>query len=224
MRLSTFAFVPSFKMPWNTASAALLWARKAESGYKTIDTPRAASSSVCHNLVFPNSVKLARRGVSGKALLKASYWSKSVTASAKMQSAPPSFTYALHRSITASRLSMASASVRAMTTMSVAPFFAARKRETISSAGMTCLFGRWPQRFASTWSSKCTAPAPACSISRTVRSMQSAEAPNPVSMSTRAGAVTTRDMRRTSVSTSSSVVTPKSGTPRLDSATPPPLT
>mmetsp|Transcript_528 Transcript_528/g.1644 ORF Transcript_528/g.1644 Transcript_528/m.1644 type:complete len:249 (+) Transcript_528:86-832(+) len=220
---STPLLVPSFNMPWKTASAARLWARKADSGYKTIDTPFAASSSKCHKSVLPNSVKLASNGVFGMALANFSYWSRSVTASANMQSAPPSSTYALQRATAASRPSSAKASVRAMITMSVAPFLAAASRATISSVGTTCLLGRCPQRLANTWSSMCTAPAPACSMSRTVRSMFSAEAPKPVSMSTSAGAVVTRVILLTSTSTSSSVVTPRSGTPRFERATPPPL-
>mmetsp|Transcript_9350 Transcript_9350/g.24850 ORF Transcript_9350/g.24850 Transcript_9350/m.24850 type:complete len:201 (+) Transcript_9350:426-1028(+) len=111
-----------------------------------------------------------------------------------------------------------------MMTISDRPRRAARSRATISSGETTCLPGRCPQRFASTWSSMWTAPAPACSMSRTARSMLRAEAPKPVSMSTSAGTSVTRDSLRTSTRTSSSVVTPRSGTPRLDRATPPPLT
>mmetsp|Transcript_82159 Transcript_82159/g.236077 ORF Transcript_82159/g.236077 Transcript_82159/m.236077 type:complete len:254 (+) Transcript_82159:259-1020(+) len=186
--------------------------------------PTSASSSSFHSGVWPNSVRFANSGTSGRASLNFLNWARSVTASAKMQSAPPSLTYALQRSMAESRPSMARESVRAMMTISWRPRIAACKRDTISPVGTTCLLGRCPQRLADTWSSMWMAPAPACSMSRTVRSMLKIEAPKPVSMSTKAGTVVTRVSLRTSTSTSSSPVTPKSGTPRLASATPPPLT
>ncbi len=51
----------------------------------------------------------------------------------------------------------------------------------------TSLPGRWPQRLAPTWSSMCTAPAPALISDLTVRAMLKALAPKPVSTSTSSG-------------------------------------
>ncbi len=65
---------------------------------------------------------------------------------------------------------------------------AALTRSTISSFGTTSLPGRWPQRLAPTWSSICTAAAPALIIERIVRAMLNAP-PQPVSMSTSSGSV-----------------------------------
>ncbi len=56
-------------------------------------------------------------------------------------------------------------------------------RSTISSVGTSSLPGRWPQRLAPTWSSICTAAAPALIIWRMVRAMLKAP-PQPVSIST----------------------------------------
>ena len=54
-------------------------------------------------------------------------------------------------------------SVRAITTKlgSVLASTAALMRSTISSLETISLLGRWPQRFCATWSSRCTAAAPA---------------------------------------------------------------
>ena len=68
----------------------------------------------------------------------------------------------------------------------------------------------------------CSAPAPALIKSLTVRPILKAEAPNPVSTSTRSGVSQTLVMRRTSVNTSSRVVIPRSGIPIDPAATPPP--
>ena len=74
----------------------------------------------------------------------------------------------------------------------------------------------WP-----TWSSMCTAAAPALINERTVRAMLNAP-PQPVSMSTSSGRSHASVMRRTSVSTSSIVLMPRSGMPSEFAATPPP--
>jgi hypothetical protein len=55
-----------------------------------------------------------------------------------------------------------------------------------------------------------------------VRAMLKALGPKPVSMSTISGTSHTSVMRRTSVSTSSSVLMPRSGRPSEPAATPPP--
>ena len=56
------------------------------------------------------------------------------------------------------------------------------------AAGTSSLPGRWPQRLAPTWSSMCTAAAPALIMERMVRAMLKA-LPQPVSMSTSSGRV-----------------------------------
>ena len=89
---------------------------------------------------------------------------------------------------------------------------AALMRSTISALETISLLGRWPQRFCATWSSRCTAPAPARIISFTVRPMLKAP-PQPVSMSTSNGTSVAALMRRTSSSTSFMVVMPRSGSP-----------
>ena len=66
------------------------------------------------------------------------------------------------------------------------------------------------------------AAAPALLIERTERAMLNADAPKPVSISTRSGVSQTSVMRRTSTNTSSSPVIPKSGIPSEPAATPPP--
>src|SRR5699024_3129484 len=82
--------------------------------------------------------------------------------------------------------------------------------------------GRWPQRLAPTWSSIWQAAAPALISDLTVRSMLNALGPKPVSMSTSSGSSHTSVMRRASISTSSSVLMPRSGMPSEPAATPPP--
>ena len=106
------------------------------------------------------------------------------------------------------------ASVRAMT-QSRGPFAstAALMRSTISACGTSSLPGRWPQRLAPTWSSMWTAAAPNLIIDLTVRATLNADAPNPVSTSTRSGNVLESVIRRTSVRTSSRLLIPRSGTP-----------
>ncbi|MNN64722.1 hypothetical protein D3C81_1801750 [compost metagenome] len=56
----------------------------------------------------------------------------------------------------------------------------------------------------------------------TVRAMLNALGPKPVSMSTISGRSQTSEMRRTSISTSSIVLMPRSGRPSEPAATPPP--
>ena len=68
----------------------------------------------------------------------------------------------------------------------------------------------------------CIAPAPDLIIDLTVRAMLNAEAPKPVSTSTSSGSAQTSVMRRTSVSTSSRLLMPRSGRPSEPAATPPP--
>ncbi|MNP22753.1 hypothetical protein D3C76_1154370 [compost metagenome] len=116
------------------------------------------------------------------------------------------------------------ASVRAIRKKfgSVLASAAAFTRSTISSVETISLPGRWPQRLAPTWSSMCAAAAPALIRFLTVRSMLKALGPKPVSMSTSSGRSQTSVMRRTSVSTSSRVLMPRSGRPREPAATPPP--
>ena len=97
-----------------------------------------------------------------------------------------------------------SGSVRAST--------AALMRSTISSTGTISLLGRWPQRFCATWSSMCTAAAPAFSISRIVLAILNAP-PQPVSMSTSKGKSQADVIRCTSTNTSFNDVMPKSGKP-----------
>ena len=72
------------------------------------------------------------------------------------------------------------------------------------------------------WSSMCMAAAPDLISDFTVRAMLKALDPNPVSASTRRGREQTSVMRRTSVSTSSRLLMPRSGRPREPAATPPP--
>ena len=124
----------------------------------------------------------------------------------------PASTHAHARSIAASSPSTASASVRAMMTKfgSVFASAAALMRSTISSLLTISLFGRWPQRFCCTWSSMCIAAAPNLVSDFTVRAMLKAP-PQPVSTSTSSGRPHTSVMRRMSVSTSSSVLMPRSG-------------
>ena len=137
----------------------------------------------------------------------------SVIASAKIASAPAS-TQAQARSITACRPSFCKASVRAITTKfaSVLASTAALTRSTISCWVTISLLGRWPQRFCATWSSMCTAAAPAAIICLTLRAMLNAP-PQPVSISTSNGVSTRSVMRRTSSKTLSRLVMPKSGNP-----------
>jgi hypothetical protein len=66
------------------------------------------------------------------------------------------------------------------------------------------------------------AAAPALIRLLMVRSMLNALGPKPVSMSTSSGRSHTSVMRRTSISTSSSVLMPRSGKPSELAATPPP--
>jgi hypothetical protein len=99
---------------------------------------------------------------------------------------------------------------------------AAFTRSAISCSGTIALPGRWPQRFAPAWSSMWQADAPALISERTVRAMLKALGPKPVSMSTSSGRSHTSVMRRTSISTSSSVFRPRSGMPSEPAATPPP--
>ncbi len=68
----------------------------------------------------------------------------------------------------------------------------------------------------------CMAPAPALISERTVRATLKADGPKPVSTSTSSGRLQTSVMRRTSMSTSSSVLIPRSGRPSEPAATPPP--
>ena len=156
------------------------------------------------------------------ALRNSEYCPSSVTASAKIISAPAA-TYASARSMAAVNPSLASASVRAIITncSSVRASTAALIRSTISPAATSSLPGLCPQRFAPTWSSMCTAAAPAFSIDRIVRAMLNAP-PHPVSISTKRGSPEASVIRRTSVSTSSIVLIPKSGIPSEFAATPPP--
>ena len=151
------------------------------------------------------------------------YIASSVTASGKIMSAPAS-THAQARSIADWSPSTASASVRAMmpNAGSVRPSTAAFTRSTISSCVTIALPGRWPHRFAPTWSSMCSAAAPAFSSDRTVRAMLKAEAPKPVSTSTRSGRSHASVILRTSTSTSSRLLMPRSGMPSEPAATPPP--
>ena len=122
------------------------------------------------------------------------------------------------------RPSTASASVRAMIAKSgsLLASTAALIRSTISAAETSSFPGRWPQRFAPTWSSMWIAAAPAWIIDLTVRAMLNAEAPKPVSTSTRSGSAHASVIRRTSVSTSSRLLMPRSGRPSEPAATPPP--
>ena len=62
MRSTTFFCVPSRRMASYTASAALLIARNAESGYSTRRTPTDASSCAVNSGVLPNSVMFASTG------------------------------------------------------------------------------------------------------------------------------------------------------------------
>src|SRR5438045_4168316 len=80
----------------------------------------------------------------------------------------PASTYAAARSSDACIPSRASASVRAMITnrSSARASTAALSRSHISSVDTVALFGRWPQRFACSWSSMCSPAAPARSSSR----------------------------------------------------------
>ena len=82
------------------------------------------------------------------------------------------------------------------------------------SAGTTDLPSRWPQRFGFTWSSIWMAPAPASSSSLTVRTTFSAS-PKPVSASTSTGSPLARTMRLVRSTSSSRVIRPTSGRPRL---------
>ncbi len=66
------------------------------------------------------------------------------------------------------------------------------------------------------------AAAPASISDLIVRWMLKADGPKPVSISTRSGRSQTAVILRTSTSTSSKVVIPKSGTPKDPAATPPP--
>jgi len=68
----------------------------------------------------------------------------------------------------------------------------------------------------------CTAAAPNLISDLTVRATLKADAPNPVSASTSSGSEEASVMRRTSVSTSSRLDMPRSGTPSEPAATPPP--
>src|SRR5574337_770233 len=88
----------------------------------------------------------------------------------------PASTQASARPMAASMPSTAIASVRAMITncASVRASTAALTRSTISSFDTIALPGRWPQRLAATWSSMCSAPAPALTSERTVRAMLNA--------------------------------------------------
>ena len=124
----------------------------------------------------------------------------------------------------ACRPSTASASVRAMITKesSLRASTAALMRSTISCCETISLFGLWPQRLAPTWSSICIAAAPNLIIDFTVRATLNAEEPKPVSTSTSSGRSQTSVIRRTSVSTSSRPLIPRSGRPREPAATPPP--
>lgn len=81
--------------------------------------------------------------------------------------------------------------------------------------------GRWPQRLAWTWSSRCRPAAPARVRSRVVRAIENA-APQPVSASTSSGSVVAADILRTSSQTSFRVVMPRSGSPKEAFATPAP--
>ncbi|MCY1447035.1 hypothetical protein D9M71_636370 [compost metagenome] len=197
-------------------------ARNADSGYSTSDTSTEASSSVVYSGVAPNSVMLARIGAFTRSA-KVLYICNSVMASGKIMSAPASM-QAAARSSAAFRPSTARASVRAMITKlsSLRASTAALMRSTISCWLTISLFGRWPQRLAPTWSSIWMAAAPNLLIERTVRATLKAEAPKPVSTSTSSGRSHTSVMRRTSVSTSSRPVMPRSGRPREPAATPPP--
>ena len=94
-------------------------------------------------------------------------------------------------------------------------------RSTISCLETTSLPGRCPQRLACTWSSMCRPAAPNLMKDFTVRAMLKAP-PQPVSASTSSGRAQASVMRRTSISTSSMVLMPRSGTPKELAATPPP--
>ncbi|MNJ54464.1 hypothetical protein D3C77_499030 [compost metagenome] len=172
--------------------------------------------------VAPNSVMLARIGALIRSA-KVLYIASSVMASGNTMSAPASI-HAAARSSADSRPSTARASVRAMITKlsSVRASTAALMRSTISCWETISLFGRWPQRLAPTWSSMWIAAAPNLIIDLTVRATLNAEEPKPVSTSTSSGRSQTSVIRRTSVSTSSSPVMPRSGRPREPAATPPP--
>ncbi len=67
----------------------------------------------------------------------------------------------------------------------------------------------------------CNAAAPAFVIDRMVRAILNAP-PQPVSISTSSGRLVASVIRRTSVSTSSMVLIPRSGSPSELAATPPP--
>jgi hypothetical protein len=75
---------------------------------------------------------------------------------------------------------------------------------------MTSLPAKWPQRFGNTWSSTCTAAAPARSNARTARRALIA-LPKPVSMSATTGTSTASQIRSTWPATSVIVVSPTSG-------------
>mmetsp|Transcript_5454 Transcript_5454/g.14226 ORF Transcript_5454/g.14226 Transcript_5454/m.14226 type:complete len:203 (+) Transcript_5454:176-784(+) len=199
-------------------------ARNADSGYKAMATWDAPSSGRLQRGVFPNSVRFASNGTPGSSLANAWYWDNSVTASTKSASAPAA-TYSLHLAIDASRPSVARASVLAMMKKdgSRRPSTAAVMRWTISSVLTICLFGLCPQRFATTWSSMWTPATPTASRSSMVRLTLNMLGPKPVSMSTSSGVSGhTLVILLASSATSASAVTPRSGTPRLEMATPPP--
>src|SRR5699024_3820866 len=169
---------------------------------------------------LPNSVMFASTGTSTAEVT----FSSSLTsrrASGKIASAPAS-TYALARSIVASRPCRLRTSVRAMTRKfsSRRAAAAARIRRTASAASTTCLPSRCPQRFGFTWSSMWQPARPASSSIWMVRAAFIGS-PKPVSASTIVGRSLIRAICPARVATSVSVVSPMSGSPRSAASTAP---
>ena len=84
----------------------------------------------------------------------------------------------------------------------------------MSVASASRLSFRWPHFFGNSWSSICTAAAPASSKERTIAITFSAS-PYPVSPSTSSGSPDARVIWRTKKHTSSTVIMPRSGSPML---------